>query len=58
VLRALGVDDTLASASIRFGLGRRTTAEEIDTVIHAVVENVERLRALAPVSDLQVASEI
>ena len=56
VLRAIGVDDTLASASIRFGLGRRTTAEEIDTVIHAVVEKVERLRALAPVSDLQVGS--
>ena len=58
VLRALGVDDTLASASIRFGLGRRTTQEEIDTVIDAVVEKVERLRALAPVSDLQVGSQI
>ena len=56
VLRALGVDDTLASASIRFGLGRRTTQEEIDIVIHAMVENVERLRALAPVSALQVGS--
>ena len=54
VLRALGVDDTLASASIRFGLGRRTTQEEIDTVIGAVVEKVERLRALAPVSDLEM----
>lgn len=51
VLRAIGVDDTLASASIRFGLGRGTTAEEIDTVIHAVVEKAERLRALAPTSD-------
>jgi len=53
VLRAMGVDDTLASASIRFGLGRHTTVEEIDTVIEAVVEKVERLRALAPISDLQ-----
>ena len=58
VLRAIGVDDTLASASIRFGLGRRTTPEEIDTVIQAVVEKVERLRALAPMSDLQVGSQI
>ena len=54
----IGMDDTLASASIRFGLGRHTTEEEIDTVIHAVVEKVERLRALAPVSDLQVGSQI
>ena len=38
VLRAIGVDDTLASASIRFGLGRSTTAEEIDTVIDAVAD--------------------
>ncbi len=53
VLRAIGVDDTLASASIRFGLGRGTTAEEIDTVIHAVVEKAERLRALAPTGDFQ-----
>ena len=58
VLRAIGMDDTLASASIRFGLGRHTTEEEIDTVIHAVVEKVERLRALAPASDLQVGSQI
>src|SRR5436309_13669214 len=57
VLRAIGVDDTLASASIRFGLGRCTTQEEIDIVIQAVVEKVERLRALAPVSDLKVESE-
>jgi cysteine desulfurase len=52
------VDDTLASASIRFGLGRRTTEEEIDTVIHAVVEKAERLRALAPANDLKVGSQI
>ena len=57
VLRAIGVDDTLASASIRFGLGRCTTPEEIDIVIQAVVEKVERLRALAPVSDLQMSAE-
>jgi cysteine desulfurase len=55
VLRAIGVDDTLASASIRFGLGRNTTAEEIDIVIDAVATKVERLRALAPVHDLRQA---
>jgi cysteine desulfurase len=53
VLRALGVDDTLAHSSIRFGLGRSTTEADIDTVIDAVVEKVERLRALSPVSDLK-----
>jgi cysteine desulfurase len=48
VLRAIGVEEGLAHAAIRFGLGRYTTAEEIDTVIEAVVEKVERLRALSP----------
>ena len=50
VLRAIGVDDILANASIRFGLGRSTTSEDIDVVIDALVEKVGRLRALAPVN--------
>lgn len=58
VLRAIGVDDTLANNSIRFGLGRHTTEEEIDIVTHAVVEKVERLRALAPVSVLRQATPV
>jgi cysteine desulfurase len=53
VLRAIGVDDSLAHASIRFGLGRSTTEADIDTVIHAVVEKVTRLRALSPIDDLK-----
>jgi cysteine desulfurase len=53
VLRAIGIEDALAHASIRFGLGRDTSAAEIDTVIAAVIEKVERLRALSPVADLQ-----
>ena len=48
VLKAIGVEEPLAHSAIRFGLGRHTTAEEIDTVIDAVVEKVERLRALSP----------
>ncbi|MCH7858832.1 MAG: IscS subfamily cysteine desulfurase [Candidatus Marinimicrobia bacterium] len=48
VLRALGLDDALARASIRFGIGRFTTEAEIDAVVNTVVENVERLRATAP----------
>lgn len=53
VLRAIGLDDILANASIRFGLGRSTTAEDIDIVIDALVEKVGRLRALAPTTGVQ-----
>lgn len=53
VLQAIGVDDTLAHSSIRFGLGRSTTETDIDTVIEAVTEKVTRLRALSPISDLK-----
>jgi cysteine desulfurase len=48
VLRALGLPEDLARASVRFGLGRFTTAEEIDTVIARVVSAVEKLRKLSP----------
>jgi cysteine desulfurase len=48
VLRALGVSDELAHASLRFGLGRFTTAEEVDYVAREVARQVGRLRALSP----------
>jgi cysteine desulfurase len=48
VLRALGIGDELADGSLRFGLGRFTTEEEVDYVIEAVVRSVSRLRALSP----------
>jgi cysteine desulfurase len=48
VLRALGVPDELAHASIRFGIGRGNTEEEVDYVAGQVVENVTRLRAISP----------
>lgn len=44
VLLALGLEATLARASLRFGIGRFTTLEEIDTAIAHVVEQVRRLR--------------
>ena len=53
VIQAIGVEDTLAHSSIRFGLGRETTVEHIEVVINAVAEKVERLRALSPVADLK-----
>jgi cysteine desulfurase len=48
VLRAIGVNDELAHSSIRFGLGRFNTEEEIDTAAARVVAEVRRLRALSP----------
>jgi cysteine desulfurase len=48
VLSALGVPEELAHSSIRFGLGRFNTAEEVDYVAARVVETVKRLRELSP----------
>ncbi len=48
VLQAIGLDESLARASLRFGLGRFTTAGEIDFAIEVVAGAVERLRAPAP----------
>jgi cysteine desulfurase len=48
VLRALGLPEDLARASIRFGLGRGTTQEEIDIVIERVATAVKKLRKLSP----------
>jgi cysteine desulfurase len=45
VLQALGISPNLSRASLRFGLGRDNTAEEIDTVISYVIKQVSRLRA-------------
>jgi cysteine desulfurase len=47
VLRAMGVSPALAHASIRFGLGRFNTEEEVDHVVRLFVEKVKRLRELA-----------
>jgi cysteine desulfurase len=48
VLRALGVPDELAHSSIRFGLGRFNTQEEVDYAANRVVEVASRLRELSP----------
>jgi cysteine desulfurase len=52
VLKALGVGDDLAHTSIRFGLGRFTTEEEVDYVLERVVHEVTRLRELSPLYDM------
>jgi len=48
VLRALGVSEDLAHSSIRFGLGRFNTEDEVEYVADRVVETVKRLRELSP----------
>lgn len=52
VLKALGVGEDLAHTSIRFGLGRFNTIEEVDYVTDRVVETVERLRELSPLYEM------
>jgi len=52
VLKALGVGDELAHTSIRFGLGRFNTEEEVDYVADRVVHEVRRLRDLSPLYEM------
>jgi cysteine desulfurase len=52
VLRALGVDEELAHSSIRFGLGKFNTEEEVDYVADLVIRNVERLREMSPLYEM------
>ena len=52
VLRALGREDELAHSSIRFTLGRFSTAEEVDYAVAKIREQVERLRDLSPLWDM------
>jgi len=47
VLRSIGVSEDLAKSSVRFGLGRFNTAEEIDSVALRVIESVTHLRRLS-----------
>ncbi len=53
VLRALGIGEELAHTSIRFGLGRFTTKEEVDYVADLMVQKVNRLRELSPLWEMK-----
>ncbi|QAT83937.1 cysteine desulfurase [Corallococcus coralloides] len=52
VLRALGVEEDMAHSSIRFGLGRFNTEEEVDFVIRLVVDKVRKLRDMSPLYEM------
>ncbi|XP_058227091.1 cysteine desulfurase, mitochondrial [Rhododendron vialii] len=52
VLRALGVDEDMAHTSIRFGIGRFTTEEEVDRAVELTVRQVEKLREMSPLYEM------
>ena len=52
VLKALGAGDDLAHSSIRFGLGRFNTQEEVDYVADKVIDVVKKLRELSPLYEM------
>ena len=52
VLRAIGVEDDLAHTSIRFGIGRFTTQEEVDMAVELCVKHVTRLREMSPLWEM------
>jgi len=54
VLRALGRSDELAHSSIRFTVGRFTTAEEIDFAIALLTEKVAKLRSMSPLWEMHL----
>ncbi len=52
VLRAMGVDEELAHSSIRFGIGKFNTDEEVDYVADLVIRSVRRLREMSPLYEM------
>jgi cysteine desulfurase len=52
VLHAMGIGDDLAHSSIRFGLGRFTSEEEVDFVIDLVTSKVNKLRDMSPLYEM------
>jgi cysteine desulfurase len=52
VIRALGTDEELAHSSIRFGLGRFNTQEEVDYVTDRVSKEIKRLREMSPLYEM------
>jgi cysteine desulfurase len=55
VLKAMGINDDLAHTSLRFGLGRFTTEEEVKYTAARVIEEVNRLREMSPLYEMAKA---
>lgn len=54
VLRALGVDEDLAHSSVRYGIGRFTTKQEVDWAVELTVKHVQRLRDMSPLYEMHL----
>jgi cysteine desulfurase len=54
VLRAMGLDEEMAHSSIRFGLGRFNTEEEVDFVANLMVDKVQKLRDMSPLYEMHL----
>jgi cysteine desulfurase len=52
VLRSMGLDEDLAHSSIRFGIGRFNTAEEVDFIADLLVKKVQKLREMSPLYEM------
>ncbi len=52
VLRAIGADEDLAHSSIRFGIGRFTTEDEVDYTAMRTIDAVTKLRAMSPLWEM------
>ncbi len=52
VLRALGIEEDMAHSSIRFGLGRHTTEQEVDDVVKLMTQAVTKLREMSPLYEM------
>ncbi len=55
VLKGIGLEDELAHTSIRFGLGRFTTEQEIDMALEKIISTVNRLREMSPIWEMMEA---
>ena len=55
VLRSMGLEEDMAHSSIRFGLGRFNTEEEVDYVAELVIAKVQRLRDMSPLYEMHKA---
>jgi len=57
VLRAIGVGEELAHTSLRFGIGRFTTDAEVDRTVNHVVAEVNKLRDMSPLWEMELEAE-